>query len=172
MHTEMHERYKWAIALLNIQADDQVLEIGCGTGIMAEQIAMRLRSGRLHAIDKSPAQIQKAITRNQKYIQSGKAVFNTMALEAMDETERFDKITAFNVNVFLKPNPPALRLIRQMLKVNGKLFVFYQPPSEKSESLCETIKYALKAGSFETEKEMIRSMHPASAVCVTATANR
>ena len=32
MHTEMHERYKWAIALLNIQADEQVLEIGCRGG--------------------------------------------------------------------------------------------------------------------------------------------
>ena len=52
-----NERFLWAISILQIQPRDEVLEIGCGGGLLVEQIAARLETGRITAIDRSAAMI-------------------------------------------------------------------------------------------------------------------
>jgi len=52
------ERFLWAAKLLDVQPSNTVLEIGCGAGIFAEQIAHRLTTGKLTAVDKSKPMIK------------------------------------------------------------------------------------------------------------------
>ena len=46
-------RIRWAVELMDVQPNDQVVEIGCGPGAGAELICSKLESGKLFAIDRS-----------------------------------------------------------------------------------------------------------------------
>jgi cyclopropane fatty-acyl-phospholipid synthase-like methyltransferase len=54
------ERLLWAREVLNIKPNDNILEIGCGAGLMSKLIADRLKTGRLLAIDKSRSNAGKS----------------------------------------------------------------------------------------------------------------
>src|SRR3990170_4679571 len=109
---EMHERFKWAVELLNIKRTQNILEIGCGSGLLAEQIACRLTTGKLIAIDKSSLMLEKAKKRNNEFIDKGVSEF-LEADFAKSQLQQFffDSIVAFNVPVFLKNPVRELHLI-------------------------------------------------------------
>ena len=72
---KLNERFIWAVSVLDIKPTDNVLEIGCGAGILAEQIANKLTTGKITAIDKSMPMIKIASRRNKIFIETGKATF-------------------------------------------------------------------------------------------------
>jgi cyclopropane fatty-acyl-phospholipid synthase-like methyltransferase len=43
--TSMNEKFTWAVRLLKLKTIHNILEIGCGAGLLAEQIAHRLTTG-------------------------------------------------------------------------------------------------------------------------------
>ena len=47
--TKIPSRFIWAAGLLDIKPANKILEIGCGAGLLAEQIANKLRTGSLTA---------------------------------------------------------------------------------------------------------------------------
>jgi precorrin-6B methylase 2 len=55
---KINERFIWALSVLSLSPDDNVLEIGCGNGILTEQIALQLKSGTITAIDRSKPSIK------------------------------------------------------------------------------------------------------------------
>ncbi len=61
---KVSERFTWAVSVLNIKPTDNILEIGCGAGVLAEQIANKLTIGTITAIDKSMPMINMARRRN------------------------------------------------------------------------------------------------------------
>ena len=96
------ERFKWAAGLMNLKPEDNVLEIGCGAGLFAEEIAQRIISGSITVIDKSAAMVEKAKKRNQRYM--GKQIKNFIVndfSESQFPANYFDKVVAFNVRFFL-----------------------------------------------------------------------
>jgi 16S rRNA A1518/A1519 N6-dimethyltransferase RsmA/KsgA/DIM1 with predicted DNA glycosylase/AP lyase activity len=40
----INERFIWAASILSVRPTDHILEIGCGAGILTEQIAVHLKS--------------------------------------------------------------------------------------------------------------------------------
>lgn len=68
----LNERLRSIVDALDTQANDRVLEIGCGHGVAAGMVCERLRSGRLVAIDKSRKMIDAASRRNHAHVVSGK----------------------------------------------------------------------------------------------------
>src|SRR5690606_23416315 len=163
------ERFKWARELMNIQPGDHILEIGCGAGLLAELIAEQLPTGRIVAIDRSAAMIEKANKRNQKYIAQGISTFmNCDLLEYNLSTAPFDRIVAFNVNFFLKNTINEFKHLKQLLKKNGKLYVFYQAPSGNDTSSINTIKENLMTNKFSIINTEIKSLFPAPAFCLIA----
>ena len=98
---EKHERFRWVVEILNVKPADYILEIGCGVGLAVEEVAEHLVTGKITAIDKSPAMIEKAIRRNQKNIEQGKAKFVRSELLAFKRhNAKYNKIFCFNVNLF------------------------------------------------------------------------
>ena len=127
---ERHERFSWAAELLDIKANDHILEIGCGVGFAVEAITPRLTSGKIIGIDRSGTAIAKAIDRNQKTIASGTATFvNTALLTFSSPGIKYDKIFCFNINLFWtqKSISHEMRVIRSHLKKKGSLYVLYGP---------------------------------------------
>lgn len=125
-------RFLWVVEIMEINPDDRVLEIGCGVGLAVDQIAKRLGSGSVTAIDRSQPMISKAMARNSDALKEKKAVFILSDLIGLGEGSHwYDKIFAFNVNLFWtkKAIEKEIVIIKSHLARNGHLYLFYQPPS-------------------------------------------
>lgn len=150
---------------------DEVLEIGCGTGVAAELILQRLTTGRLTAIDRSAAMIRAAERRNRADVSSGKARFRNVALEEAEFAgERFDKVLAVHVNRFwLKPVDES-GLWKPLLKPGSVVCLVYQPPSgqttKRAADACSD--YFHKSG-FSEIRVLTAELSPSPAVCIRAT---
>jgi ubiquinone/menaquinone biosynthesis C-methylase UbiE len=163
------ERFLWAAKLMRVQPADTVLEIGCGAGLLAEQIASRLSTGHLTAIDRSAAMIAKAQKRNQRFIDAGTARFMTGEFSTTKLPEaHFNSIVAFNVNFFWKDGTKELNMIRHCLQPKGRLYVFYQAPYEIDANAAKPIEQQLKAHSFSIADTMLKKMVPTAALCIVA----
>lgn len=130
MAKEKHERFEWAVEILDVRGDDHILEIGCGVGLAVEEIAEHLTTGKITAIDRSSAMIEKAIQRNQKNIESGKAGFvKTELLRFTKSDTKFNKIFFFNINFFWTQNSivSEIAVIKSFLAKNGLIYIFYGP---------------------------------------------
>lgn len=164
-----HNRFLWAAGLMQLDAASDVLEIGCGAGLLAEQICQQLSSGSLTAIDRSVPMIEKAIKRNHRFVESGKVRFVCADfLQVAVPAASVDIITAFNVSFFGKESPQQMERIRTSLKPAGKLFVFLQAPFEINLQYATPFRENLLRNGFEIIGTELKKLHPVSACCIIA----
>jgi len=125
------ERITYAVEKLAVQPDERILEIGCGRGVAAELICARLKGGTMVAIDRSAVAIEAARKRNAEALTGGRLILHQVSLDELpDDIGPFDKVFAINVNLFWTgPATAELDLIRRLLKPDGTLHLFYEPPS-------------------------------------------
>lgn len=163
-------RLEWAVAKLDPAPSDRVLEIGCGNGAAAALICSRLTGGRLVAIDRSAAMIARARSANAEAVAAGKASFEVASFEQYaGGRQRFDKVFAFNVNLFLHQPEPALRLIHRLLSPGGRVLLCHQAPAPGGErQRANELEAALLASGFEVIEVAVRKLAPAPAWAVTA----
>ena len=159
-------RFEWAASIIAPAPGDQILEVGTGTGILAALIAPELRSGHLTAIDRSAAAINKAIKKNQSFISNGKLTLHAKALCEFPFNRSFNKVVAFNVNIFRKPKEKELMLLRSMLLPGGRLFVFYQTPSGIDKNLMASIEAAMTSHGFSILESRIEEKDPVRSFCL------
>jgi ubiquinone/menaquinone biosynthesis C-methylase UbiE len=158
---KLNDRFPWALSVLSPSPEDQILEIGCGNGILTEQIALRLNTGCITAIDRSTSAIKQAGKRNTENMQEGavKLITGEFAKASFPQ-HQFDKILAFNVNIFWKGSDKDFQLIRHCMKPTGQLYVFYETPSWSDPKIERKIKMLLEAHSF-TILDTVSLKHPA-----------
>lgn len=168
--SQVPERFLWAAGLMKIKPGDHILEIGCGAGLLAEQIAMRLGpQGKIMAVDRSEPMLAKARQRNQAYIAKGVAEFRTGDfVKAQLPDDHFDSIVAFNVNFFWKEPAAELALIRRALKKKGNLYVFYQAPFEITIEAADPVKRKLLEHGFLIRDAQLQQLDPTAAFCIVA----
>jgi cyclopropane fatty-acyl-phospholipid synthase-like methyltransferase len=148
-------RIEWAVSTLAVRPDERLLEIGRGGGVAAALVAERLRDGTITAIDRSAKAIAAAGKRNASAIEAGRVALRTAALAEVDiEGEPFDTIFAINVNVFWTgPATAELDRIRALLKPEGRLFLFYEPPDPAgAQQVAETVSASLSAAGFAVNR--------------------
>lgn len=166
---DIPDRFEWAIEVMKIQPSDSVLEIGCGTGILAEQICKTLSGGSFTAVDRSEEMITKAMKRNERFIISGIASFTPAEFtKARFPHHAYDSIVAFNVNFFWKKVDAELIMIKRILKPAGRLFVFHQPPSSADTVDLKMAREKLSENGFHVVKTKSKPFHPATAYCMIA----
>lgn len=160
------DRFLWATKVLDVQPTDRLLEIGCGAGLLAEQILLK-GIGKLTAVDRSSAMINMAVKRNKRFIENGRADFITSDFKKTSfEAAAFDKIAAFNVNVFWKEPSKELALIRKYLVAGGRLYLFYQAPYESSKKDAQPVVTQLEKHTFSVSHILLEKLKPTSAFCV------
>jgi ubiquinone/menaquinone biosynthesis C-methylase UbiE len=165
---KINERFLWALSVLSPSPEDQILEIGCGNGILTEQIANRLDAGCITAIDRSAPAIKQAEKRNAENVNEGVVKLITSDFsKASFAQHQFDKILAFNVNIFWKGSDNNFQLIRHCLKPTGQLYVFYETPSWSDPKIERKIKMLLEVHNF-TIQDTTSLKHPAC-ICIFAT---
>ena len=163
------ERFLWAAEMMNINQQENILEIGCGAGLLAEQIAEHLIVGCLTAIDKSTSMIEKAIKRNSRFLKSKKVSFeNCRFTDFSNKAVFYDKVVAFNVNFFLKNSSKDFDMLKKIMKPKGEIFVFYQAPYEINLDAAKPIVNNLILNDFEVILSEVKKLQPTSAVCVVA----
>lgn len=168
---KFNERFLWALSVLSPAATDQILEIGCGNGILTQLIALQLNTGSITAVDRSKSAIKQAEKRNAGLIHEGKVNLITGDFaKASFPQHHFDKMLAFNVNIFWKGSDKDFQLICHCLKPSGRLYIFYETPSWSDPKIERKIRMLLEAHSF-IAAETITLTYPAS-ICIIAACPR
>jgi ubiquinone/menaquinone biosynthesis C-methylase UbiE len=113
---------RFAVATLNVQPTDQILEIGFGHGRAMQMIAAQATQGYVAGVDLSPVMVQQAARRNREAIKAGRAeICQGTVANLPYEYARFDKVLAVN-NYQFWPNPEFnLVEIQRVLRTDGLL---------------------------------------------------
>ncbi len=173
MTEKIPERFFWALGLLEVQPSDRLLEIGCGHGVLLSLVAEKLTGGKITAIDRSAKMVAAAASRSAAHLASGKAeIIETDLAGANLRSEKFDKIFAFNVNVFWMDPRRELAAVKRLLAPEGTFYLFFDPPSPgQAEPTATKLKANLEIGGFRALRVLIADVGTAKAVCVIAAAD-
>ncbi len=106
------------LALLDIQADDNVIDLGCGTGHITKTIRDRTK-GQVVGIDPCEGMIEKA---KEKWSNHDIA-FRRCSAEQLDYTDEFDKIFCNSAFQWFAEPGKALRACYSSLAKNGKMAI-------------------------------------------------
>ncbi|MUP39702.1 class I SAM-dependent methyltransferase [Labilibaculum euxinus] len=117
--------------ILSITPNDNILEIGCGTGILLKEIADELKDGFIIGCDFSLPMVSIAKKNNEKHINNNKVVITIGNFEelAFDENY-FDKIFSVNTIYFWKNPEATISKILKLLKPNGYLVLGFHDKYE------------------------------------------
>lgn len=130
MENKISKRLLDIVEALPLKKGIRVLEIGCGPGAMAREIAKRIGDGHILAIDRSAKAINQAILGSKKEIEKGTLSFRQIAIEkfSLEANENlFDIAVAIRVGAIDGRHPEieeaSLKNIAKSLTKKGKLFI-------------------------------------------------
>jgi hypothetical protein len=134
----------------------------------------KLVRGRLTAIDRSEKMIAAAQKRNAAYVAAGKVRFDAVALADADfGRQRFSKIFAVNVNLFWISPRKELPMLRTLLRPDGALHLYYQPPSSTQvKPIAAKLSHLLEGYGFAIGQVISGRGSLTGALCVVARAAR
>src|SRR5690606_16817610 len=121
-------RLRWAVDVMDVQPNDQVLEIGCGPGAGAELICAKLETGKLFAIDRSESGVDRTKRRNAKHVETGRLTVRQIDLATLRvPVKRLTKVFAFNVNLFwVRDCPEEIALLHERVVPGGTVHLYYE----------------------------------------------
>ena len=126
-------RHNAAVAELALKGTESVLEIGCGHGVAVREVLARLTTGTITALDRSEKMIEAVRAGNTTAIATGRLVARAEALEDADfGDQRFDAIFAVNVDLNLRLGTRWPALLKQLLRLGGRIVLAFDPPPDTS----------------------------------------
>lgn len=130
MENKLSQRLRGIVDALPLKEGIRVLEIGCGPGAAAREIAGRISAGHVLGIDRSAKAIKQAIDGSTEEIATGRLCFRHSAIEDFElraGEEKFDLAFAVRVGALDGRHPElekrALVQIKKALKEDGSLFI-------------------------------------------------
>ncbi|WP_028054472.1 methyltransferase domain-containing protein [Sinorhizobium medicae] len=130
MATGISQRIVGFVEALPLKQGLRVLEIGCGPGVAAREVARRIGEGFILGIDRSEKAIRLARVGSASEIGTGRLDFRHVAIEEFELSagdDSFDIAFAMRVGALDGRHPEAGQLalmrIRSVLKRNGRLFI-------------------------------------------------
>jgi ubiquinone/menaquinone biosynthesis C-methylase UbiE len=127
---KLSNRLRAVVDGLPLQPGIRVLEVGCGPGAAAREVAHRIGSGHVLGIDRSAASIAQAVGGSRAESGAGLLSFRQVSVEdlVLEQGEaRFDLAFAVRVGALDGRHPEAgrraLARLRAVLVPTGRLFV-------------------------------------------------
>ncbi len=166
------ERNIWAVGLLDVQAQDRVLEIGFGPGIAIQEFARRATSGLVVGVDHSEVMVHQARKRNAAAVSAGRVDLRLGSADALPAFDApFDKILAVNSLMFWDDPVARVKELHDLLRPGGQLAIAYQPrgPGSTDEVAARTglqiAAHLTEVGFTEVRVETL-ALKPTAVVCV------
>ena len=167
------KRNNWTVDLLALEADHEVLEIGCGPGLALKACAKSVMTGHVIGIDHSDLMVRQAQRGLSLEINKG---FLEVRRAGLDELTRvltgFDRVFSINVVQFFSDLDYAFKQIYACLNENGMAATTFQPRTksptrEQAMAMALKIQIAMSDAGFKDIRNHELSLKPAPAVCVT-----
>jgi ubiquinone/menaquinone biosynthesis C-methylase UbiE len=135
-----------ACELLEIAADDTILEVGFGPGVTIDHVATLVPAGRVAGVDPSAEMVELARTRNEAAVRTGRVDLRHAAVDSLPfEADGFDGALSINA-MQVWPDPVAgLCEIRRVLRPGATLVLGFTPYSGLER---ESVTEALDAAGF------------------------
>jgi ubiquinone/menaquinone biosynthesis C-methylase UbiE len=137
---ELYQRYlvpgitsKWAADLVDraqLRGGEEVLDVACGTGVVARLAAKKVASGRVMGLDLNPGML--AVARG--VLSEGASVewMEGSALELPFPSGRFDAVLCQLGLQFFPDQPKALREMRRVVRDSGRIALSVYSPIERT----------------------------------------
>lgn len=150
------DRIRWGVEQLEVDADHDVLEVGCGPGLALGLIADRLvgGAGTVVGLDRSATAIERSRQRLAGHPSADRVRLQQADLAHLDAVEgAFDRVLAVNVNVFWTSGAePECRRLAEVLRPDGRIvLVFAGPDGEGARDVGPTVATKLVAHGFASE---------------------
>jgi SAM-dependent methyltransferase len=164
-------RNLWAVALLDVQRDDRVLEIGFGPGIAIRELARLAPDGYVCGLDHSEVMLRQAARRNADGVRRGRVDLRLGSVERVPAFEvPFDKILAVNALPFWEQPVKPLRELRRVLRSGGRIAIAFQPrgpgaSDQAAKTRGEKIATALRDAGF-SQVQLETRLKPAVACAI------
>jgi ubiquinone/menaquinone biosynthesis C-methylase UbiE len=127
------EMNTYAKQMLDIKVDDNVLEIGCGTGMLIKEISRELETGKIDGIDFSKTMVSVAMKNNKSNIRKEKVQIYNANFDKFPFQENFyDKIISINTIYFWENPDFTISKISKLLKPNGKIVIGFHLKEDMS----------------------------------------
>jgi ubiquinone/menaquinone biosynthesis C-methylase UbiE len=164
-------RHQWAVDMMDVQAADRLLEIGCGRGTLAWLLSRHVTTGKVTAIDKAPTMARLAHRRNAESIEAGSVEIRCDALETVDlPRSGFDKILAVNLSLFWMADASAhIERLKHLLAPGGRLYVFSERPAVSTvKAIAARIEAQLRSHDLATVRTVAAGRSGHGLTCVQA----
>jgi SAM-dependent methyltransferase len=159
------DRLRWAAEVVAPAPDANVLEVGCGHGVLVSLLCERLTTGCAVALDRSATMVAAATRRNQAHVTAGRAVLRTTTFEDAElPTGAFDAIVAVNVRLFWGEESP-WRTVRRLLKPAGRAYICYQPMNASGDDLLDRLAACAGAAGMVVDRVERDDTLPFGSVC-------
>lgn len=132
MARETKAQNQRAIDALQIEANDHVLDVGCGPGWAVAALAQRAHDGRVAGVDPSELMAETAVARNRALVRRGRveiAIGSVAALPFADAS--FDRALCVHVVYFWNDLNSAFREIARVMKAGGRLALVFRTDANK-----------------------------------------
>jgi len=118
------------IEVLQLSANDNVLEIGMGNGFFVKDILSKDINIKYSGCDFSSEMVDEASLKNKEYINGGRAQFYFASADHLPfQKEVFNKVFSINTLYFWENPERVLSEISRVLRPKGQLFISIRPKS-------------------------------------------
>jgi SAM-dependent methyltransferase len=131
----------WVTDLLDVGANDRVLEVGFGAGVIIQRLTELAATGHVAGIDPSRNMLRQARARNTNAMRSGRVDLQLGSVDSMPfADDSFDKALSIN-SMQVWPDPVVgLREIRRVIRPAGRIALgFTSHSGQRPEKLSETV---------------------------------
>ncbi|MEV6108876.1 methyltransferase domain-containing protein [Streptomyces sp. NPDC051940] len=121
-------RNRWAVALLDVQPADRVLEVGFGPGVAIAELARRATAGRVYGVDHSAVMARQARRRNAAAVRAGRVTLVHTSVDRLPGLGApLDAVLAVNSLGFWTDQGQRLAALRALLRPGGRIALVSQP---------------------------------------------
>ena len=123
----MNENHKdiseFAFECVNVNASDEILDIGCGGGVNIEKF-LKLTEGNVDGLDYSEVSVAESVKRNRNAVDNGSCKVIQANVSAMPiDDESYDLVSAFETIYFWPDIENTFKEVLRIIKPNGHFMI-------------------------------------------------